>query len=377
MMVDDQETTPTTVRTTMTSSSMQSFPSSPSFANAENKAKFHIDDDDMDGDMVANAEQRHYQHHHHHGVQECSQSHLAKKDPHTFDEEESTGDDDGDSLSWHSSCNANGHQHSSPNHVKQQAAKQERSRLGKNESRAILCLRIFVIGLLLVLAASTASAIYLTVQDTETTAFETNFEFYSKIVRERFNTAIERKLNAVDSLSVIITSHANNEGGEDNVGGNPINNIIGNGTTTTTTSEGSQFPFVTVPDFEYKGSNARITGDTVMSFYLPYVTYDNRDAWESYSQEHGMHLLKGWKEEQYQKFAQDTKYGMEFGTKNDLNGIGGEALESGSLSDENRRPPSHIWMADDEDNNDGSSATERDESVSPPTTPLLISPVFP
>jgi hypothetical protein len=214
--------------------------------------------------------------------------------------------------------------------VKQTAAKEERNRLGKRETRAILCLRILVILLLLVLAATTSATIYFWVQSTEDAAFESNFGFYSKLVQESFNNAIERKLSAVDSLSVIYTSHS--------------------------LEAGETFPFVTVPNFEYKGSNARITGDTVMAFYLPYITKDTRVEWEEYTRQNGMHLLRSWREEQRQKRAQDEKYGLE---TPELEGFGQEALESGALSDGERRPPGYIWFVDGD-----IAELERDENVS-------------
>eukprot|EP00339_Tiarina_fusa_P009010 CAMPEP_0117058878 /NCGR_PEP_ID=MMETSP0472-20121206/40893_1 /TAXON_ID=693140 ORGANISM="Tiarina fusus, Strain LIS" /NCGR_SAMPLE_ID=MMETSP0472 /ASSEMBLY_ACC=CAM_ASM_000603 /LENGTH=805 /DNA_ID=CAMNT_0004776357 /DNA_START=1 /DNA_END=2418 /DNA_ORIENTATION=+ len=231
-----------------------------------------------------------------------------------------------------------------PASAKQRAAKEERNRLGKRETTAILCLRIVVLSLLIVLAASTSASIYFWVQASDFEAFVSGFDFYSKLVQERFNNAIERKLSAVDSLSVIYTSHA--------------------------LQTGDRFPFVTVPDFEYKGSNARITGDTVMTFYLPYITNETRVAWEEYTQDNGSYLVQSWREEQRQKRIQDAKYGLE---TPELTGFGQEALDSGVLSDGERRPPGHIWFADG--NNSG---MERDETLEAPYFPVWqMTPLLP
>ena len=130
--------------------------------------------------------------------------------------------------------------------ARQKAAQQERSTLGIKETRAIFCLRLAVLLTLMMVGVSFALALFYVRIAMQEQDFEEQFGFYGDQVIEKFNRQLERKLNSMDTLSTDMTSYAR--------------------------SSGSEFPFVTVPDFEFRGANARISGDSVSIFYMPYIT---------------------------------------------------------------------------------------------------------
>ena len=95
-----------------------------------------------------------------------------------------------------------------------------------------------------------------------------------------------------------------------------------------------------MPDFEYIGSNARITGDTVSVLYMPLVTEAKKEDWEAYSRNNSDHLLTAFLNANREKRAQDQKFNL---TRADLEGVGADALESGQLG-EGREIPGTIWV---------------------------------
>lgn len=98
--------------------------------------------------------------------------------------------------------------------AKQEAAKHERETLGRRESRAILCLRIAVVLLFLIIGLASGFSVYYYVHDGETDAFETEFTFYAERVTELFIIGMQRKMSAIDTLSVSITSYAEQSGSQ-------------------------------------------------------------------------------------------------------------------------------------------------------------------
>ena len=168
--------------------------------------------------------------------------------------------------------------------VKQKAAQKERSTLGVNETRAIFCLRLVVLLTLVLFGVSLSSTVYFLGEALEETEFIEQFGFYGDQVIEKFNRQLERKLNSMDALSTDMTSYAK--------------------------SSGSEFPFVTVPDFEFRGANARISGDSVFTFYMPYITEDMKLPWEAYAAANRANFTIALDSEQASKSVQDTSFGL-------------------------------------------------------------------
>jgi len=168
--------------------------------------------------------------------------------------------------------------------VKQKAAQKERSTLGVNETRAIFCLRLVVLLTLIFLGVSLSISAYFIGEDLQITEFVEQFGFYGDQVIEKFNRQLERKLNSMDTLSTDMTSYAK--------------------------SSGREFPFVTVPDFEFRGANARISGDSVFTFYMPYITEDMKSSWEAYAAANRANYTTALDSEQASKTAQDISFGL-------------------------------------------------------------------
>jgi len=151
---------------------------------------------------------------------------------------------------------------------------------------------------LMTIGVSFALALFFHTNAAQQQEFEEQFGFYRDQVIEKFNRNIERKLNALDSLSTDFTSYAK--------------------------SSGSEFPFVTVPDFEFRGANARISGDSVFIIYTPYITEALKLSWENYSVANRAHDRIALDSEQESKTAQDASFGL---TAPKIDGLAGEYLK--------------------------------------------------
>ena len=186
---------------------------------------------------------------------------------------------------------------------RQKAVEQERSTLGVKETRAILCLRWIVLLTLFMFGVSFALTLFYVVKEKQEQDFIDQFGFYRDQVTEKFNRQLERKLDSLDTLSTDMTSFAK--------------------------SSGSEFPFVTFPDFEFRGANARISGDSVFVFYMPYITEDMKEPWEAYAaaNRNSTGIAYGSVVEQDIKAAQDEMFGLEAAK------IDGMALEYTALLD--------------------------------------------
>lgn len=71
----------------------------------------------------------------------------------------------------------------------------------------------------------------------------------------------------------------------------------------------SVFPFVTFPHFVFRGASNRIAGDTVMTFYMPYITEDLKVPWETYALANRGYYRNASKSEEESKVAQDKLFG--------------------------------------------------------------------
>ena len=165
----------------------------------------------------------------------------------------------------------------------QKAAQQERSTLGVKETRAIFCLRLAVLLTLIMVGISFSLVLFYVRIAMQEQDFEDQFGFYGDQVFEKFNRQLERKLNSMDALSTDMTSYAK--------------------------SSGSEFPFVTVPDFEFRGANARISGDSALIIYMPYITEDMKLSWEAYAAANRAYYSIALDSEQASNTAQDESFG--------------------------------------------------------------------
>jgi len=169
--------------------------------------------------------------------------------------------------------------------TRQKAAQDERATLAKQESKAISYLRWIVLLVLFIVGSTFAALVFRSVRKQQVEQFQDDFRYYAEQVTDTFNSQLKRTLDAQDTPSTEMTSHA-------------------------LTIE-SVFPFVTLPDFEFRGANARITGDTTMISYMPAVKEEIRVQWETYAAAHQNHIATAYASEQISKVEQDSSFGKE------------------------------------------------------------------
>jgi len=198
--------------------------------------------------------------------------------------------------------------------TKQKAAQDERATLAKQESQAISYLRWIVFLVLMVVGATFAFLVFFFTNRDQVDRFEDEFRYYALQVAESFNSQLERIIDASDTLSTDITSHA----------------LITQ----------SEFPFVTLPDFELKAANARIAGDTVMIYYLPHVPEELTGAWETYAEANRQQGTAAFESEEKLKVHQDASFGLE---PQELYGLAEEFRETFAVAVSTRVNTSKIW----------------------------------
>jgi hypothetical protein len=119
--------------------------------------------------------------------------------------------------------------------LEQAEAKQERHILGEKESRMVAWLRVIVFVVLLITAVLVSLGVFFYSRGDEEDDFESEFAANAAKVIGSFHEAVERKLNAIDTMSVMITTFV--------------------------LSTEASFPNVTFPNIEYLGANTRIGAD--------------------------------------------------------------------------------------------------------------------
>lgn len=162
-------------------------------------------------------------------------------------------------------------------------AEEERKSLARSETRAVRCLRAVTLIVLVVTATIVSFGVYFIMASNQRIAYETAFEAYGDKVIESFHTSVERFLGSFDSLSASITSYA--------------------------LESQSNFPNVTIPDFEVKAGATRILAQSTFVMYMPLVTDDTRRQWESYAATQQHYLFPSYAKETALKAIQDAKYG--------------------------------------------------------------------
>jgi len=166
--------------------------------------------------------------------------------------------------------------------AKQKAAQEERSTLGKKESQAIFWLRKVVLYTLIFVSLASIITNFAIVFERLMTDYGNQYEEYASQIHERFISELERKMDAANTLSSDMTTYAK------------ITDRV--------------LPFVTFEKFEFNGANARIAGDTVMIFYMPYITAELKDPWEKYTAANLNHSQIAYDSEQNSKAVQDMMF---------------------------------------------------------------------
>ena len=163
-----------------------------------------------------------------------------------------------------------------------QETEEKRKILAKNESRVLNGLRVAVILVLLITTAVVSVGVYQYTSKDQKEDFKSEFLGFADRIMDSFHTTVEHKLGAIDSFSVSITSFA--------------------------LHSGSNFPNVTIPDFEIRGASARVVADSTFIRWMPLVTREQRPGWEAYASQNHMWLEKAYISEKQQTLRQDIYF---------------------------------------------------------------------
>ena len=150
--------------------------------------------------------------------------------------------------------------------------------------RAINVLRCLMITFLIVTTSLMCSGIYMYANQKQHELFCNNYQHGSIKIMKTFHTYIQTSLMSLEMLSKTITSHAQ--------------------------SHNLTFPFVTVPDFELHGVNARILSKSHVIHYMPLIYDSNREAWEEYAMNHRTHIDVAFQNDLSLRLQQDEYFAM-------------------------------------------------------------------
>jgi hypothetical protein len=156
--------------------------------------------------------------------------------------------------------------------------------LARRETKVLNALRALVLVLLLVAATLTSVGVYIYTSNDETQKFESVYQANAQRIVESFHDAVERRLGAINSMATAITSHA--------------------------LDTKQTFPFVTVPNFELRGSDLRVQADAASIVWMPLVTDETRVAWEEYALTNRSQRDEAFLEDAKQRRKQDDEFGL-------------------------------------------------------------------
>lgn len=114
--------------------------------------------------------------------------------------------------------------------------------------------------------------------------FMLQYEISANQILDSFRNTIERSLVALDAQSSAITSFAR--------------------------ATNATFPFVTMPDFEIRGTNLRIQSGSHILHWLPLVTDQTRTSWEEYASENRFQIEEAFANDFCLRTQQDVKFGL-------------------------------------------------------------------
>ena len=129
--------------------------------------------------------------------------------------------------------------------------------IARKDTKAACHLRVLVIALFIFMSVFVPIIIYITARKNEENSFNSEFDALATKVVDSFEFNVARKLGAIDSLDISVTSYA-----------------VGMNLT---------FPFVTIPDFDLRSANTLALADTFSVFLVPLVLDTVRSEWEVYS----------------------------------------------------------------------------------------------
>jgi hypothetical protein len=152
---------------------------------------------------------------------------------------------------------------------------EHQKQLAHQETKAVLCLRLAVVLVLVTSIIGVAVVVNWYTKDGEQTKFEDQFDHDAAKVLESVGSTLDKTMGALDSLAVTLMSDAH----------------LLNQT----------WPFVTIPNFGVRGSKILPLSKAFYIQVEPLVTPENRKKWEEYALENQywvdetMKIQESWK----------------------------------------------------------------------------------
>eukprot|EP00934_Nitzschia_sp_Nitz4_P007725 Nitzschia sp. Nitz4//scaffold15_size197535//172064//174438//NITZ4_001607-RA/size197535-processed-gene-0.33-mRNA-1//1//CDS//3329537802//7715//frame0 len=168
------------------------------------------------------------------------------------------GEDDEDKSSHHEGSSDNFHSLGPKEHVKVLAAE---------ESRRVLMTRVLVLLVLSGVTVGVSLVVFFSAHKSEVENFEISFDAAASKLADGFVEGGRRRISAIESFSAQLTSYAE--------------------------SSNSSWPNVALPDFERKARYVLELSQVQTLTFLPIITGENRDAWETFSVQNQAWFLEG------------------------------------------------------------------------------------
>jgi class 3 adenylate cyclase len=161
---------------------------------------------------------------------------------------------------------------------------QERATLAHKENKVVVWMKGAVAIVLLTTSVLVSTGVFLYTRNDQRGDFKDSFRADADRLLESFYKSVERTLEAVDALSVTITSHA--------------------------LETNSTFPNVSLPDFALRFGNARILSGSPYVEYLPLVTDETRIGYEEYYRKNAaLQYQREYEKEVIARTFQDQHFG--------------------------------------------------------------------
>jgi hypothetical protein len=198
---------------------------------------------------------------------------------------------------------------------KQKTANKDCETVARRETKAVNVLRALVLLLLLVSATLASVGVYFYTSNAEKQKFEAAYTANAHRMIGSFHDAVERQLGAINSMATTITSYA--------------------------LDTKQTFPFVTVPNFEIRGSDLRVQADAIAVLWSPLVTDETRTAWEEYALTNRAQIDEAFEQDTKRRKIQDDEFGL-----TNSSGTGSRMLQQSqkeTILDDGTGYHSRIW----------------------------------
>ena len=152
--------------------------------------------------------------------------------------------------------------------------------IAKRENLAVMAWRLVMFGVLILTTVAAAVVVFLAVHRGEKSDFETSFNVDSQKIYESLGYSMDTRLEAVDSLALMMVSSAR--------------------------QRGETWPYTTFPSFASKTAKIRMLSDAIAIQQYQYVEEDQRSQWESWAKDN-----EAWVQETIDIQREDTTLRMQ------------------------------------------------------------------